>query len=100
MNDANDKDRMFVANCCLFLFIAGLYVPHFIGVVRSIFSLPVESYIWAHRFGFLAEVMAVILGFFGRRHFTGKVGMYGGVSLIALEIASILWTYFSGGKVF
>jgi len=99
MNDSNDKGRMFVANCSLLLFIAGLYVPHFVGGVRSIFSLPVESYIWAVRFGFIAEVMAVILGFFGRRHFVGKVGMYGGMSLIVLEIASILWTYFSTGKI-
>ena len=99
MKDANDKRRLFVANCSLLLFIAGLYVPHCVSVVTSIFSLPVASYIWATRFGFVSEVMAVILGFLGRRHFFAKVGMYGAMSLIVLEIASILWTYFSGGTI-
>ena len=99
MNNFKNHERLFVAYCSLFFFIAGLYVPHFVGVVRSIFSLPVKSYIWAVRFGFVAEVMAVVLGFFGRRHFSGKVGMYGSVSLVALDIASLLWAYFTTGKI-
>ena len=99
MNETNNKGRLFVANCSFLLFIAGLYVPHFVGVVRSIFDLPVEIYIWVYRFGFVAEVSAFILGVFGRRHFLGKVGMYGAMSLIVLEIASLLWTYFSGGNI-
>ena len=99
MNEPISRGRLFVANCALLLFVAGLYVPHCVGVARSILDLPVETYIWAYRFGFVAEVLAFIFGVVGRRHFVGKVGMYGGMSLIVLEIASILWTYFCVGHI-
>jgi hypothetical protein len=84
MTHADDKDRLFIANCSLFLFIAGLLVPFIIAVLVLLLEGPKETYLLALGFGFIAELLALFLGNAGGQHFSGKVGKNGAMSIVAL----------------
>jgi hypothetical protein len=75
MNEVNDKGRLFVSSSSLFLFIAGLSVPCIIVVVILGLNPSAEvshvAFLLALGFGFVAEVLAYILGFIGQRHVSG-----------------------------
>jgi hypothetical protein len=103
MNDADDRERAFVARGSLVLFITGLLVPFIIAV----FALGLPDPKLAHEdarnaaaalaFGFslTAELLALILGIVGRPHLSGKIGMYGAVVtfLIPLALVFLLWKH-------
>ena len=100
MNDANDKDRLFIARCSLVLFIAGLLVPFIILVILALrearLSREAEQTATLLAFGFyaIAHVLAVVLGFLGQRHLSGRIGMFGPIIVFVLAFAVSTWTYF------
>ena len=100
MNDANDKDRLFIARCSLVLFIAGLLVPFVILVIVALretrLSRETEQTATILAFGFYAtaQVLAVVLGFIGQRHLSGRIGMFGPIIVFVLAFAVSMWTYF------
>jgi len=103
MNEVSDKGRLFVANCSLFLFIAGLLVPFIIAVLVLLLDGPklsldtkVTAHVLAVGFGVIAEVLALILGIIGRRHLSGKVGKNGSTSvLLGAVLAAVGWSFYS-----
>ena len=100
MNDANDKDRLFIARCSLVLFIAGLLVPFIILVILALretrLSAETKQTATILAFGFYAtaQVLAVVLGFIGQRHLSGRIGMFGPIIVFVLAFALSTWTYF------
>ena len=99
MNDATDKDRLFIAKCSLVLFIVGLLVPFIILVILDFRETELASEtkqnIQNLAFGFcaIAEVLAVVLGFAGQRHLSGKIGMFGPIVVFVLVIALVIWEF-------
>jgi len=101
MNAANDRERLFIGRCALVLFIAGLLLPFIIGGLLLTFggmylSLGTEivDFYLCLGFGFIAELLALALGIVGRRHLSGKVGMYGATVVCALAVTyvgALLW---------
>jgi hypothetical protein len=98
MNDANDRERLFVARCSLVLFIAGLLVPLIIAGVGAGFcggaKTETAAFFSALGLGLIAGVLALVFGILGRRYLSGKIGMIGGALLLMLAllvVASLVW---------
>ena len=90
MNDAHEKSRLFIANCSLVLFIAGLLVPFIIAALGLLFDGPKETYHLAFGFGVIAELLALLLGNAASQHLSGKVGKYGAMSIFGLVLVLFL----------
>ena len=114
MNESNDNDRLFIAKCALILFIMGLLGPFLIAMFIVALS-PIWTGMAGPRaaetaaplavgFGFLCEVLALVLGIVGRRHASGKIGIFGGLIVLimafvmALALVALSAVRYSGAK--
>jgi len=101
--DTGDGDHWFIARCSLVLFIAGLLVPFIIGVLLvSLGAYDVIYFYTCLGLGFIAEVLALVLGIVGRRRLPGKVGMYGAIvvcALILLYLGALTWNSIEFGRM-
>lgn len=95
MTDANNSQSEIIAKIAFFLLIGGVLVPLIITLL--VFLLPwinlsktsAENVaLLAVGFGFLLEVLALVLGIFCRQHLFGKVAMVGASTLIVLSVLS------------
>jgi len=48
------------------------------------------AYRVAFHFGFVSLVLATVFGVIGRRHRSGKIGMYGAVTVLGLAILGVV----------
>jgi hypothetical protein len=91
MNDTDARDRLFVARAALVLFVLGLLVPFIIAVLGMAFSRlggdADTAALLGIGCGFVCEGLAFVLGLVGRRHVSGKIGMFGGVIVLVLALA-------------
>ena len=97
MNVADDKERAFIAKFALVLFIAGLLLPFAIaaGVLASAgrpshpqMSPAIENTVvsLASGFGFIAEILALVLGIAAKRLAWGRTAIVGAAITIALGV--------------
>jgi O-antigen/teichoic acid export membrane protein len=99
MNESHNAERLFIAACALVLFLAGLLVPLVVAEVIVACSGPnasltglTASVVLAVAFGFIAEVLALILGILGRQHLSGKIAVIGAVTgLVLAAVLAVLW---------
>ncbi len=99
MKDSDSAERLFIAACALVVFIVGLLVPLAVAEAIVACSGPNASLsgltaaaLLAVAFGFIAEVLALILGAFGRQYLSGKIAMIGAATgLVLAMVLAILW---------
>ena len=100
MNDANENDRLFVARCSLVLFLSGVLVPLVTLIILDLreteLAPETEQNVEHLAFAFyaIANVLAVVLGFVGQRHLSGKIGMFGPIIVFVLAMAVAMWAFF------
>jgi hypothetical protein len=90
MDDSNSNERSFLGKFALVLFVAGLLMPFLIATVilvssrdAVLFRGPVAAQL-ALAFGFIAEVLALVIGFFARTRISGQIGMVGAITVFVL----------------
>jgi hypothetical protein len=90
MSDSSSNERLFLGKLALLLFVAGLLMPFLIAAVilgssRDAMFLrgPVAAQL-ALGFGLVAEILALVLGFLGRRCISGQMGMVGAITVFVL----------------
>jgi len=89
MNDSGGNEHLFLGKFALVLFVAGLLMPFLIAPVvlvscrDAIFGQQVAAQL-ALGFGLIAEVLALVLGFFARRCISGQIGMVGAITVFVL----------------
>ncbi len=84
MIGADHRHRLVAARCALGLFISGVVLP-------LVMALLGYRWDWGSRvivpppimLSLIAEFVALALGFVGRRHLSGKVGMIGALVILA-----------------
>jgi hypothetical protein len=91
MNDTVSRDRLIIARLALVLFIIGLLVPLLIAALNVALSrqggaAAETAGLRAIGFGFVCEILALVLGIIGRRHVSWKVGMMGGGVTLGLAV--------------
>jgi len=90
MDDSSSNERLFLGKFALVLFVAGLLMPFLIATVvlascrQAIFGDPILAVQLALGFGLIAEVLALVLGFFARRRISGQIGMVGAITVFVL----------------
>ena len=97
MNDEYQEQRRLAAWCALTLFIVGLALPLlavFLGFLPDVSG----SGICVHAtVTLMAEFFALVFGFLGRRHRSGRVAMIGGLITIILAFLFPVFFWFPGG---
>lgn len=90
-----DNSRLHIARWSLGLFITGLVGPIFVfwavclwfGLTGPMMGHHEDlAYRIAFHFGFIALVLAAVFGVIGRRHRSGKIGMYGALTVLGLAV--------------
>ncbi len=90
MANSSSSERLFLGKVALVLFVAGLLVPFLIVTAVLVSSRDAMFFRGALAgqlalgFGFIAEVLALVLGFFARRRISGQVGMVGAITVFVL----------------
>ena len=97
MKVANNT-RLYIARCSLGLFVTGLIGPIVIfWAVCSWFALTGPmlghhedlAYRVAFLFGLASLVLAAVFGVIGRRHRSGKIGMFGAIVIVGLVLSMV-----------
>jgi len=90
MDDSTSNERLFLGKFALVLFVAGLLMPFLIATVilvssrDAMFFRGAVAVQLALGFGLIAEVLALVLGFFARRRISGQIGMVGAITVFVL----------------
>ncbi len=90
MANSSGSERLFLGKIALILFVAGLLMPFLIATVILVSSRDAIFFRGgfagqlAVGFGFIAEVLALVVGFFARRRISGQIGMVGAITVFVL----------------
>jgi uncharacterized ion transporter superfamily protein YfcC len=100
MNNHHDTEHLFVARCSLVLFIAGLLIPPMILALGADArdAAKQTAFFAAFGLGLLAGVLSLIFGTIGRRYLSGKIGMIGGIILLALALVVVALLVLPAGR--